>query len=140
MRDQFNLKDVNQNRRETIRKIVKFLPVITGGALIYPLLKYVNYKESSSISLAISLEDLKENITKKANVLIVKKGEEIKVYSAKCPHMGCILNIDNKNKKFVCPCHSSEFGFNGKKFKGPAKKDLVILEFKIENKILYVNS
>ena len=35
-----------------------------------------------------------------------------------CPHNGCLLN--QKNDKFVCPCHQSTFDKCGNCLKGPA--------------------
>lgn len=138
MKDQYNLKVVNFERRKIIKKGIKFLPIIGVGAFTYPLLKYVNFQEVSKISIAIPMHELDKKITKKDRVLIYKSSKGITVYDAHCTHMGCLLNFDEKKDIFVCPCHSSEFNISGNRLKGPAKRDLDIIESRIEKNFLYI--
>jgi len=42
----------------------------------------------------------------------------------KCTHRGCDVNYDSDGKKFVCPCHGSEYDLYGRNTKGPAQKPL----------------
>jgi len=39
-----------------------------------------------------------------------------------CPHAGCI--VQEKDQKWICGCHGSEFDLEGRLLKGPAKTDL----------------
>jgi Rieske Fe-S protein len=39
-----------------------------------------------------------------------------------CKHKGCTVELTGK--KFVCPCHGSEYAIDGKVIEGPAKKNL----------------
>lgn len=45
--------------------------------------------------------------------------------SLACTHQGCI--VDEKDGKYVCPCHGAEFDMEGRVIKGPAKRDLEAL-------------
>ena len=45
-------------------------------------------------------------------------------YSAVCPHMACVVQWNNDEKSFDCPCHGSRFTCEGKVINGPAKTDL----------------
>ncbi len=138
MQDQCNLKDVNPKRRKILKNFVKALPFIGGGAFLYPLYKFTSFEENPKDSLIIPLSELTSSISKYPNVFIRKEDENIYVFNSKCTHLGCGLNIDDKNQKFVCPCHDSEFDFNGKRLKGPAKRDLDMLSFKIKDSLLYI--
>ncbi|NUQ01363.1 MAG: Rieske (2Fe-2S) protein [Armatimonadetes bacterium] len=42
----------------------------------------------------------------------------------KCTHQNCDLEFDAEQKCFLCPCHHSHFGVDGKPTKGPATKAL----------------
>ena len=51
------------------------------------------------------------------------KGELI-VLSAVCTHLGCAYHWDEGTRHFVCPCHTSAFGIDGKVLSGPAPRPL----------------
>jgi glycine/D-amino acid oxidase-like deaminating enzyme/nitrite reductase/ring-hydroxylating ferredoxin subunit len=56
----------------------------------------------------------------------VYKDEAGKVHirSAICVHLGCIVDWNNLEKTWDCPCHGSRFDKYGKVFQGPANRDL----------------
>lgn len=45
--------------------------------------------------------------------------------SLACTHQGCM--VDEKDGKYVCPCHGAEFDLEGRVIKGPAKRALEAL-------------
>lgn len=61
-------------------------------------------------------------------IFIRKKDHTLVFYSNKCSHLGCQINQITDNK-LLCPCHGSTYDLNGKVISGPAKKDLVALNF-----------
>lgn len=62
--------------------------------------------------------------------VIEKDGEKLAAYrnnegklevrSAVCTHMECIVNWNNAEKSWDCPCHGSRFGTDGSVLEGPA--------------------
>ena len=56
------------------------------------------------------------------NTAITPEGSLIDL---KCTHKGCI--VEEKDGKYVCPCHGAEFDLEGRVIKGPAKRDLEAL-------------
>ncbi len=64
------------------------------------------------------------------NFIIINQGENTKVLSAHCTHLGCKIN-ETANGKLVCPCHGSEYDLDGNVLKGPAYKSLRELQARI---------
>lgn len=57
------------------------------------------------------------------DVVLVRAGDEITAFSARCPHLGCRLNRLEAGA-LVCPCHGSRFDAAGRRLSGPAPGDL----------------
>jgi cytochrome b6-f complex iron-sulfur subunit len=138
VKEHLNLKDADIKRRFFIKNSIKLLPYFGAGAFIYPLAKFLSHEETKQISKAIPLSEIKSTITKIDKMLVHKQEEQITVFSAHCTHMGCVLNIDTARDRFVCPCHDSEFLYDGTRLKGPAKRNLDIISSHIKDKILYI--
>jgi Rieske Fe-S protein len=52
------------------------------------------------------------------------------IFSSTCPHLGCRFNWSPENKRFICPCHGSQFSLVGEKLAGPAPRGLDPLPFR----------
>lgn len=60
---------------------------------------------------------------------VCKNGQgKIHKLSIHCPHMSCIVNWNNAEKTWDCPCHGSQFEAGGKIIHGPALADLRSVE------------
>ena len=52
-----------------------------------------------------------------------------------CPHAGCFVNFSPESKHYLCPCHKSTFGMDGK-IKDPASpspRGLDVLDVELRN-------
>ncbi|GJV27603.1 cytochrome b6-f complex iron-sulfur subunit, chloroplastic [Tanacetum coccineum] len=58
--------------------------------------------------------------------LMVENNRKFATYGINvvCTHLGCIVPWNTMEKKFVCPCHGSQFDNEGKVVKGPAPLSL----------------
>jgi Rieske Fe-S protein len=63
---------------------------------------------------------------------------DIVVFSPICPHLGCLYNWDAPAGRFVCPCHGSQFGTDGKVLAGPAPRPLDPLPSRTQDGVLSV--
>ncbi|MBZ4042113.1 FAD-dependent oxidoreductase [Flavobacterium hibisci] len=54
----------------------------------------------------------------------------LKAFSAVCPHLGCVVQWNNDEKSFDCPCHGSRFDSEGTVINGPAQGDLSKIHIK----------
>jgi Rieske Fe-S protein len=55
------------------------------------------------------------------------------IFSSVCPHLGCRFNWNADAKRFICPCHGSQFNFVGDHEAGPAPRGLDPLPFREQN-------
>ena len=53
-------------------------------------------------------------------------------FGPQCTHLGCAYHWDDARREFVCPCHNSRFGLDGKVLTGPAPRPLDRYETKIQ--------
>lgn len=65
-------------------------------------------------------------INKDGKCLAIYKDEKgiSHIVCNKCPHLGCGLIFNEKEKTWDCPCHSSRFDIDGKCIKGPSNYDI----------------
>ena len=49
---------------------------------------------------------------------------ELHALSARCTHMGCIVQWNAAERSWDCPCHGSRFGTDGRVLQGPAVSPL----------------
>jgi cytochrome b6-f complex iron-sulfur subunit len=124
--------------------IAFFLPPIaagTGGALALDALgaeidakSYVESKPAGDHSLAQGLKG-------DATYIIVKDDKTIESYglNAVCTHLGCVVPWSAPNKKFMCPCHGSQYAPDGHVVRGPAPLPLALAHCDVnpEGKIVF---
>lgn len=72
------------------------------------------------------------------SVWLVRHGNDVKAFSAVCPHLGCSVNA-LADGAFACPCHTSAFDPQGKKKSGPSPRDLDALSTRIEDGFVAVD-
>jgi menaquinol-cytochrome c reductase iron-sulfur subunit len=57
--------------------------------------------------------------------------EPVIAFTAECPHLGCAVNLAADGKSFLCPCHTSNFDFNGKPLNQVPPRPMDQLEVKL---------
>jgi Rieske Fe-S protein len=76
------------------------------------------------------------SFTAEQSVWLIRSGEQVKVFSSVCPHLGCTIT-ENSNG-FGCVCHNSAWTRDGTTSGGPAPRGMDQLEHKVEDGILKV--
>jgi cytochrome b6-f complex iron-sulfur subunit len=59
--------------------------------------------------------------------------------SLRCTHLGCAVSWEERQKRFICPCHSSAFDINGEVLNPPAARALDYYPVMIENGVVKVD-
>jgi nitrite reductase/ring-hydroxylating ferredoxin subunit len=44
--------------------------------------------------------------------------------SAECPHLACAISLSADGKEFFCPCHTSNFNFQGERLNGVSPRGM----------------
>lgn len=126
------------------KKRRNFLRLFSLGVLGF--LTYGAFKNLTSLSspppkkVMVLFEEIEKakDILFKENFIVIKTGSNFKVFSRKCPHLGCLLNYSPEEALIVCPCHQSKFNLSGKFLSGPAKKDLTTYNYRLTSQGLEV--
>jgi len=60
--------------------------------------------------------------------LVVNDNAELEKFglNAVCTHLGCVVPWNPNENKFMCPCHGSQYNFQGKVVRGPAPLSLAL--------------
>jgi Rieske Fe-S protein len=112
-----------------------------AGALAFAPLGSVfakTKKEGASVSVGMlesfktGTPELVEKEGLKAPVIVFRQEGGVSVFSAKCTHLGCTVAVD-KSGTYSCPCHGSQFNYDGTVKKGPARKSLATLAVQISD-------
>ena len=59
--------------------------------------------------------------------------------SLRCTHLGCSIAWEEKQNRFICPCHSSAFAISGEVLNPPASRALDYFPVMIENGLVKVD-
>ncbi len=60
------------------------------------------------------------------------------IFSPICPHLGCRFDWNTGQNKFLCPCHGSQYNFDGAHLAGPAPRGLDPLPFREQSGVAQV--
>jgi menaquinol-cytochrome c reductase iron-sulfur subunit len=64
-------------------------------------------------------------LNEKSTAWVLRQDEGNAVaFAPQCTHLGCAYHWDEKEKNFLCPCHTSTFSIDGKVLTGPAPRPL----------------
>jgi Rieske Fe-S protein len=58
--------------------------------------------------------------------------DRVTAFSTVCPHLGCVVDLDEKEHVFTCPCHDSAFALDGERLTGPSTRGLYPLQARVE--------
>jgi menaquinol-cytochrome c reductase iron-sulfur subunit len=78
-------------------------------------------------------------ISEKSTAWVVKHADNsVIAFGPQCTHLGCAYHWEEGKNEFLCPCHSSLFGVDGKVISGPAPRPLDRYEVKVQGTKLLI--
>ena len=77
--------------------------------------------------------------SEKSTAWVVKTAErDVTAFAPQCTHLGCAYHWDDQNNEFLCPCHTSTFGLDGKVLTGPAPRALDRMQVRVDGSKLWI--
>jgi Rieske Fe-S protein len=71
--------------------------------------------------------------SEKATAWVTRISEkEVVAFAPQCPHLGCAYHWDEQKQNFLCPCHTSTFGLDGRVLSGPSARGLDRYQVRVE--------
>jgi menaquinol-cytochrome c reductase iron-sulfur subunit len=152
----------NLSRREFTRNAMIFVGTIIGAAIGIPAIGYLvspavkaassdawiplgalsNYPVGVPTSFSFTRSKVngwEKTVNSFAVYVIRGDGDNVKVLSNVCTHLGCRVTWHKDTNDYLCPCHDGHFGMNGQVISGPPPRPLNTYETKIENGALFIH-
>lgn len=128
-----------ETRRNFLKKAAGTLTVITVGAALYPIVRYLSPRTGGGAATKVSIpeKEVPDGGAKffefegRPAVIIKKKDGGYSALSAVCTHLGCIIQWEKESGDFLCPCHAGRFSADGTVTSGPPPKALPKLNFTV---------
>ena len=135
---------------------------VVGALLAVPLFRFATFPlrktesetEWSDVGLAIDFASLTAPVAKTITLqrrdawettssqtavyVLPAKNGVLRILSPVCPHLGCSVQWQDAQNKFICPCHAGSFGADGERIGGPPPRSMDSLESKVEDGTLKV--
>lgn len=132
------------NRIWALIGILALIEFVWLGVSIFSSRKTRERKQNQDpIVIAGNIDDFKSNtvtaIPQGQFYLACLEDGSFLAMSHTCTHLGCSVPWDEKQHKFICPCHGSTFSMTGEVLTAPAPRPLDTFPLRIENKVIKVD-
>ncbi|MEM9458180.1 MAG: ubiquinol-cytochrome c reductase iron-sulfur subunit [Myxococcota bacterium] len=117
-------------------------PTTSGSDAFLPVGKLAQF--AGSIPVKVDLYSDKVDAwnrvvdVKIGSAWVWKRDGQLVAMSTVCPHLGCAIDYDADNGKFLCPCHDSYFSMDGAVETGPSPRGMDALEVQTEGELVAI--
>lgn len=123
----------------TRRRFLQALPIVAGAVLVAgrpshadPASWIAIGKLSSFPKGSVKRVTLPPTLNSQVIFVNHEANGTLLALSASCTHRGCIVDWDQADQKFVCPCHHGQFDPTGKNISGPPPSPLPVYATKVD--------
>ena len=130
----------------TRREFVRYLVLASGGfaagnvgVALWSSLRSINHGEPREI---VALDQVPEGSAHLFNyptdadpaILVHLPGGELRAFSQKCTHLGCVVYYQPETAELECPCHEGFFDVeNGEVLAGPPQRPLGRIDVEVRD-------
>jgi cytochrome b6-f complex iron-sulfur subunit len=125
-------------RRRLLNGLLASGAVATGGAVTYPLARFLLPPEVAEPAVASvvagKVADFPLNSGKifkmgsKPGLLVRLPDGEFRAFSAVCTHLSCRVQYRSDSKQIWCACHAGFFDLTGRNVAGPPPRPLEVFD------------
>jgi menaquinol-cytochrome c reductase iron-sulfur subunit len=90
-------------------------------------------------TVSLTQRDGWRNVVSNQSVYVNRTAQgKLQVLSAICPHLGCSVAWNQKEEKFICPCHGGQFAADGRHLSGPPPRGMDNLKAQVKDGTLQI--
>lgn len=90
-------------------------------------------------TVSLTQRDGWRNVVSNQSVYVNRTAQgKLQVLSAICPHLGCSVAWNQKEEKFICPCHGGQFAADGTHLSGPPPRGMDNLKAQVKDGTLQI--
>lgn len=117
------------DRRSLLVRWARWMATAAATCFLYPLLRFTGFKVAAKPRLVEVPAPLPlSGVHTSHDFVLFATDDGGRAVSRICTHLGCRLNYHEDKGHLECPCHQSRFTPEGKRFAGPAERDLPVFE------------
>jgi Rieske Fe-S protein len=106
--------------------------LLLGVVAAWPLLRFMVYRRPAVRRVVFSPAEAAGDPAHKDGVFLRRDNGELLALDARCTHLGCLVAWEPLRRRFVCPCHRSQYGPTGEVLQGPAARNLRRLDLAVQ--------
>jgi len=133
-------------RRNFLTLLLSIFSLTSFVSFLYPLVRFLLPPPVEATAKKITIpkdeiapDDFKNIIFSNSPAIVINRADKGPIAFLKvCTHLGCIIEYNKGNKKFICPCHAGTFDIDGNVISGPPPKPLQKLPLTIEGKDIII--
>lgn len=118
------------------------VPTTSGSDAFIPVGRLTQFQGSAPVKVDLYADkvDAWNRVVqvKVGSAWVQRRDGELVAMSTVCPHLGCAIDYDADNDKFLCPCHDSFFSRAGEVETGPSPRGMDTLEVQTEDEMVAV--
>lgn len=117
-------------------------PTTSGSDAFLPVGKLAQFEGSVPVKVDMYADKIdawnRVVDVKIGSAWVWKREGQLVAMSTVCPHLGCAIDYDAENGKFLCPCHDSYFSMDGAVETGPSPRGMDSLDVQTEGELVAI--
>lgn len=141
-------KASGNGRRDLLKLLAASWAILAAVPVLNVIVRYLlplPTDQDSKVSLAVAtVDDIPKGSSrifrfqKEPVVVVHTNAGQYEAFSARCTHLGCVVQYIESTPRFECHCHGSVFDSQGRNVSGPAPRPLAPFKVKVEGKSLFL--